>query len=72
VQAGQNKGSLGSRSHWFMMLISGFFCFSQSTPADTVFFLSLGALQSFVVLILFILKPTAFSLEKMQKKLGLA
>jgi hypothetical protein len=32
----------------------------------------MGALQSFVVLILFILKPTAFSLEQMQKKLGLA
>jgi hypothetical protein len=73
VQAGQNKGSLGSRSHWFMMRsFPDFFCFSPPTSADTDFFPLMGALQSFVVLILFILKPTAFSLEQMQKKLGLA
>jgi hypothetical protein len=74
VQAGQNKGSLGSRSHWFMMRsFPVFFCFSPPTPADTDFFRShWGHFSLSWSYILFILKPTAFSLEQMQKKLGLA
>lgn len=54
MQTDQNKGSLGSRSHWFMnALIPGFFCFWPPAPADTHLFFLMMALQFFVVLFIY-------------------